>query len=282
VAATALLLCHRRRNGVAGSAFFEEWAAQRAKLVGECGDALGWSDYYQVHRVGRWNLVYRAIRLTRSWPVTAVLSLARGLAPYALVPRDVRVAEERFDLVEVFAWPDATALDAALNGGGKPALKRLADDAAPRARRTTSILGERVETAVEPGERPAGVVTMFCLRPRPALTAEAMLTYWLDDHGPFVAGLRRALGYSRYEQFAARAIDEAQALATTSHPAPPFAGVAALAYPDFASLARGLVNPATQIANARLVWDELSFLDAARSALVLGRIRHRLDRCAES
>jgi hypothetical protein len=278
VTANALLLCHRRRREVGRNAFFRDWPERRATLVAEHGAALGWRSYYQVHRVGRLNLLYRAIRLSRSWPVTALVSLLRGLAPHPLRYADLDVREERWDLVEVFAWPHATALEAGLGADGAAALGVLADDAAAHARGTAAVTAERVETASAAGTSAPGVVTLYCLRPRAGTSAAAMLAYWLDAHARLVAGRERGLRYTHYEQFAVRDPRAASELVTTSHRAPPFVGVAALSYAGFGDLWRGLISPRTQLANLELVWDEAGFLDPGRSALVLGRVRHRARR----
>lgn len=279
MAGGAVLLCHRRRRGGGRDAFFEAWATRRAALVAGERERLGFEQYYQVHRVSRWNVVYRAIRLSRSWPVTAFVSLLRGLTPPSRSPADPPPSEERWDLVEVLLWREPESMRAMLETPpAAAALRRLAEDASSQVRRTAPIVAERIATTPASDAAAPGVVTLFCLRAREGLGRNAMLRYWLERHGPFVAGMQRALRFSEYDQFAVRDEDGVGSALreNATHEAPPFDGVAALASTTMAELWRGLVSPRTQIANARLVWDEVGFMAATRSALVFGRIRHRL------
>ncbi len=275
----ALLLCHRRDPRVSGRDFHQRWGAGRAKLAGDHAGALGFVEYLQIHQVSRWNIPYNAIRLSRSWPLAALFSLLRGLPVPALGADRAETREERWDMVEVFLFPDQSALERALiDDGAAAARAAIGADLEGWTRRTAAIAAQTVVAFADPAQPAPAAVTLFCLRARPPMDRTAMLDYWLDEHRPLVVSLQAALRYARYEQHAVRVGTplEAAAGALARAEGAPFDGVAALYYGGLGAIWRGLFSPRTQIANLKLVHDEVGFIDGGRSALVLGRIRHRL------
>lgn len=261
----ALLVCHRRARSIAAGDFLGPWAEERAALVARHRAALGHPDYHQIRRLSRLSLVYNAVRVSRSWPLTALISLLRGRRPPTLFGN----RDERWDLLEVLEWPGPAHRDADLHSdAGRAALAVLSQHALASTRHGTVLSAERVDTApLAPDADAPTAVALFCLRAKPPLNREQMLADWIGRHGPLVAALRSALGYAAYAQLALREGDGDPAA---------FDGVALLGYPGLGSLRLGLIRPRTQLANLRLVWDETAFLDTGRSALIMGTVGQRL------
>lgn len=260
-----LLICHRRARGLAARDFLGRWAAERAELVARHHAALGHPHYHQIRRLSRLSLVYNAVRLSRSWPLTALISLLRGRRPPSLAGN----RNERWDLVEMLQWPEPAHRDADLDSEpGQAALAALSQQAMASTRHGAVLSAERVDTVpLGPGDAAPAAVALFCLRAKPPMDREHMLADWIGRHGPLVASLRGALGYAAYAQLAVRGSDGAPSA---------FDGVALLAYPGLATMRLGLIRPRTQLANLRLVWDETAFLDTGRSALIIGQVGGRL------
>ncbi len=269
---TVLLLCHRRAHDQDVDIFFSAWAASRAELVRSLQHRSGYASYFQVQRVSRLHPVYVALRLSRHPLITACISALKSLRPAMRRPSPSASDEERWDLLEFFVWHhDPGRVD---HGELEDMLARLQSHADGRVRRSQQVLAARPAWF---GARPmadcAAVVT-FCLRPRPGLGVADMLDYWLRSHGPFVNGMRKAIGFARYEQITA--IRDTSAGSGPRASSDPFAGAAVLGYRRMRDLAVGTVRPATIIANLKLVWDESGFMNHRRSALVLGRVANRL------
>ncbi|PWG63958.1 hypothetical protein [Sediminicurvatus halobius] len=260
-----LLICHRRARSLSAGDFLGPWAEERAALVARHQAALGHPDYHQIRRLSRLSIVYNAVRLSRSWPLTALISLLRGRRPPSLIGN----RDERWDLVEQLQWPEPAQREAALaSEPGGAALQALAQHADAATRHHALLSTERVDTMpLAPGETAPDAVALFCLRAKPPMEREHMLADWIGRHGPLVASLQGALGYAAYAQLAVRGNDDTPTA---------FDGVALLAYPGLGTMRLGLIRPRTQLANLRLVWDETAFLDTGRSALIIGRVARRL------
>lgn len=281
-----LLLAHRRPRGRDRDEFQRALRSERTGLIGELWSDLGCTDYVQLHQAGRFDPVYQGIRATRSWPFTAPAALVQGydVRPWWTDGGSVAPGAP-WDVVETLAYESrGRLLEHLQSPGGERALERLAEDQSVRCRSTDAFL---VDSAVpvsgstdgsDAGTEEASTSVVFFLRRRAGSTRRAMQTYWRDDHGERVVSLRDALGYRLYEQMFVRDGDAHAPVRERLGPGPrtPYDGIARLTYADGWALGRGFFDPRTLIANTRLVADEITFADAQRSTMVVGR-EYRLD-----
>ena len=109
------------------------------------------------------------------------------------------------------------------------------------------------------------VKLVFCCHRKPELSLEEFQRYWLESHGPLVRSLRDAIpSMKRYVQShtvpgalnaavrAGRGTDE------------PFDGITEVWFDD---LPTGGSTPKSVEAGARLLQDELTFIDMSRSSV---------------
>jgi len=268
-----LLLCHRQSHELRDDAFHAHWREQRSRLALELQATLGFTRYAQLHKFPRRNLLYRGVRATRSWIVTAFFTAKQGRdVPSPDYDRSTAV-EERWDVVDQFSFASRQDLVERLTSpAGREAAGRLVDDHRSRVRRTAVVVAEELPVAVDAVPRFERIATIFCLRTPPGMTREEMLEYWGSNHRQLVSSLERPLGYIAYDQLHCRSGDDVQEIAGLfGGTGDEFDGVAHLAYRNVWDLVLGFLNPRTQIANFRLVNDEVRFIDGRRSALVLGR-----------
>ncbi len=272
VTGTTLLLCHRMSKRQSRASLGAGWATARAGLVqGHAGD-IGYRSYAQVLQVSRWNVIYILLRISRSWPVTAICSVIHGLPvpPLKLFDREAR--REDWDMIELL---DFTGEDAALRFVQGTAAASLAQDARAHTSRSQAVPMTATRAFLRSTIAPDAVVTLFCLRARPVLGRGRMLDYWLDRHRPFVQELEPILGYAWYDQLIARCAEglTAPAAVLDNAPGAPWDGVANIGYSHMRDVIRGLWDLRLQATNMRLVYDETRFIDLSRSSLMLGNVR---------
>lgn len=266
-----MLLCHRRAPGQSRKAFHAHWRGPRKDLVFGLQKELGFESYAQVHQYCRWNLIYQGIRISRSQFVTNLFARKEGQQIGPNPDRQTTLAE-RWDVVEELVYPSRDALVAALTAAaGREAGARLVEDQRPRVRRT-AVMAVEVNPVIRPERGFPPVTTLFFLRSRPHLDRAQMIDYWKNNHSKFFVSLQDALDYSAYDQMyvrdgkdLARAID-----ALGGSAGEPFDAVARVAYDDQWTVAKGFLSLRTQIANIRLIKDEVTFIDGGRSTLMLG------------
>lgn len=268
-----IVLCYRRRRGLRRGKLKSHWRQNRVGLTRRLQQHLGFSAYTQIHRSSRINPLYLGICLSRSWPVAALFSLVRRLPVPALVAPHGG-SDERWDIVEILSYssPEA-ARDALTTASGMDALSALRDDAEPFVRNGIAVVAQRLTMTDDTSLRYPRTVTMFLLRPRPGLGREAMLEYWKTDHRSLVESLTAAMGHRIYRQLHVAGEDAGQAnlLGAFGARMPvPYSGIAYLAYNSQWSLLWRLFDPRLQIANLRLVKDEVGFIDLGSSWLVFG------------
>lgn len=116
------------------------------------------------------------------------------------------------------------------------------------------------------------LVNLYCLRHSPNLTQAEMFTYWGNTHKQLVVSLQQSLKYSSYEQLYSRDSQPLDSVVNSlsSVETQGFDAVASLAYQNEDELIRGFFTLKTQLANLKLIKDELNFLDFQRSTLALG------------
>lgn len=268
-----MLLCHRRKRGVPRREFHRHWRGDRARLVSELQDPLGFSRCGQIHQTPRWNPLYLGVRASRSRPVTALLAVTRGL-PVSWPGRGGAIRrEERWDVVESLTYPSRQALvDAVTSPPGRDAAHRLREDHAPHVSRTAVVVAEQLEVGPTRGPVFPRLGTMFFLRSPSGMTREEMLAYWESSHRELVVSLHPSLRYSAYNQLHVRSLPESPDIEESfgDSGGDPYDGVAELAYGSQWELAWRSLNPFAQVANVRLVRDEVGFIDGRRSTLVFG------------
>jgi hypothetical protein len=266
-----MLLCHRRAPGQSRKVFHAHWRGPRKDLVFELQKELGFDSYAQVHQYCRWNPIYQGIRISRSRFVTNLFARKEGqqIGPK---PDAQTTFAERWDVVEELVYRSRDALVAALTAAaGREAGARLVKDQQPCVRRT-AVMAVEVNPVIHPEASFPPVTTLFFLRSRPPLDRAQMIDYWKNSHSKFFASVQGALGYSAYDQMyvrdgedLARAID-----ALGGSAGEPFDAVARVAYDGQWTVAKGFLSLRTQIANVKLIKDEVTFIDGGRSSLMLG------------
>lgn len=267
-----MLLCHRRASGQSREAFHRHWREPRKELVLELQQALGFESYAQVHQYCRWNPLYQGVRFTRSRFVTNLFARLEG---QQIGPKQDRrtTLEERWDVVEELVYPSRQALVAALSAtAGREAGTRLVEDQRPLVCRT-AVMAVEVNPLIRPeGDFPP-VTTLFFLRSRPPLDRAQMTDYWKNHHSTLFASLQDALDYSAYDQMYVRDGEDLAPVidALGGSTGAPFDAVARVAYDDQWTLAKSFLRLRTQLANIRLIKDEVTFIDGGRSTLMLGK-----------
>lgn len=266
-----MLLCHRRAPDQSRKAFHAHWRGSRKDLAFELQKDLGFESYTQVHQYCRCNLIYQGVRLSRSRFVTNLFARKEGqqIGPK---PDPQTTRAERWDVVEELAYPSRDVLVAALTAAaGREAGVRLAEDQRPRVQRTAAMAVE-VNRVIRPDGGCPPVTTLFFLRSRPPLDQAQMIDYWKNSHAKFFTSLQDALAYSAYDQMYVRGGEDlTQAVeALGGSTGEPFDAVARVAYDDQWTVGRGFLSLRTQVANIKLIKDEVTFIDGGRSTLMLG------------
>ena len=110
----------------------------------------------------------------------------------------------------------------------------------------------------------------FALTRRSELSREAFQAYWYDHHAPLVASFQEVLRIRRYVQLHSLPLDVSEAIRQSRGGPEGYDGVAQLWWDSFDDLAANASNPAAVEAGRRLLEDEKTFIDLARSPLWWG------------
>jgi len=113
------------------------------------------------------------------------------------------------------------------------------------------------------------VKLVFCLTRLPHLSREEFQRYWRERHGPLVRESAKALGIRRYVQ--AHTLDTPlnDALRRGRDGPEAYDGVAELWFDSLEALAAAGGTPEGKAAGRRLVEDERTFIDLARSPVLI-------------
>ena len=113
------------------------------------------------------------------------------------------------------------------------------------------------------------VKLVFCLTRLPHLSREEFQRYWRERHGPLVRESAKALGIRRYVQ--AHTLDTPlnDALRRGRGGPEAYDGVAELWFGSLEALAAAGGTPEGKAAGRRLVEDERTFIDLARSPVLI-------------
>ena len=261
-----LLLCHRRDGRLDRMKLHSRMRGRRRQLVLDLNQPLGFQRYAQVLQVGRLNPVYQFARLSRSRMVATLFAAILGKQLPSLP--EAHHQKRPWDVVEEFWYPNLESLKASLmSAKGIRAIRQLRSDQSTWSTYSVAVVAE--EFVVVPGKLPPPrMATFFFLRTHPTMTRESMLDYWGTSHAQLVTSLQPSLGYGEYEQMHVSSDVATGAIADALREE--FDGVASLAYGTIMDMVWGLLNPFTQIANIKLIGDEVGFIDAQRSVLMLG------------
>jgi hypothetical protein len=269
----ALMIAHRFKDTRQYQDAHAWWRVERGNEVMAARHELGFGGYSQLHQVPRTNPLYLALWATRSAPVTRLIRRKQHRAEPQADDAETRSAE-RWDVVETFTYDSTDALtDALQRPQAEAALKRLGEAHRLRCRRSESLCAEVLAITPDPVQLSEKVTTMLFLRAVEELGREGLQDYWRTEHRELVLSVRDALGYRGYDQcHVASDYDLDSVVAKTGGPiGAPFDGVAVLTYTSGLRFLMGFLSPRAEIANFRLVKDEVGFINDQRSSLVVGK-----------
>jgi len=109
----------------------------------------------------------------------------------------------------------------------------------------------------------------FCLVRAPHLSREDFQRYWLERHGPLVRSVAPALRIKRYVQSHTLTTPIDSGLRRARRAPEGYDGVAELWWDSLEDLTAGGATPEGRAAGTRLLDDERTFIDLARSPLWL-------------
>lgn len=266
-----LLVCHRKKKELSLFAMQKHWLKERRQLIEDSRESLGFVRYGQIHQLPRRNLIYRIIRFTRSWIVANIFADKLNIELESDPPDRNALREEYWDIVESFWFKDFESLHKSL-ADDESDFKNLERDSANWTR-TTILLAtkERLVTA-DPSYRRKRITILFFLRTYKSLGRARMQRYWWNSHRKLVSKLSLSLGFTAYDQLHVPRKDVTECdLSVERESGEDFDAVASLTYKSQLSLFLGFLNPRTQIANGKLIKDEIRFIDAGRSVLIFGK-----------
>ena len=113
------------------------------------------------------------------------------------------------------------------------------------------------------------VKLVFCLTRLPHLSRDEFHRYWRERHAPLVRESAKALGIRRYVQVHTLETSVNDALRRGRGGPEPYDGVAELWFDSLDALAAAGATPEGCAAGRRLVEDERTFIDLARSPIML-------------
>jgi uncharacterized protein (TIGR02118 family) len=108
---------------------------------------------------------------------------------------------------------------------------------------------------------------VYVVRRRPELGVEEFRKYWLEQHGPLVRSVAKALRATRYVQSHTLDVPFNAIAQQTRGSQGPYDGITEVWWDRAEDLAAALASPEGQEANRRLTEDEGRFVDLARSSL---------------
>jgi uncharacterized protein (TIGR02118 family) len=113
------------------------------------------------------------------------------------------------------------------------------------------------------------VKLVYCIRRREDVSPEEFRTYWLEQHGPLVDSVAAAIGAVRYVQSHTVAPELNELLRASRGSDEPYDGITEVWWESLADLEARLQTPESQEAQRRLLEDESTFIDFARSRVFM-------------
>jgi uncharacterized protein (TIGR02118 family) len=110
---------------------------------------------------------------------------------------------------------------------------------------------------------------VYCIRRRDDVAPEEFHRYWLEDHAPLVRSVADAIGAVRYVQSHTVQPELNEILRAGRGSEDPYDGITEVWWESLADLQAGLETAAGQDAQRRLMEDESTFIDFARSRVFM-------------
>jgi uncharacterized protein (TIGR02118 family) len=122
---------------------------------------------------------------------------------------------------------------------------------------------------------------VYCIRRREDVTPEEFHRYWLEEHGPLVRSVADAIGAARYVQSHTVQPELNELLRASRGSEEPYDGITEVWWDSLADLQAGMETTAGQDAQRRLMEDESTFIDFARSRVFITEEHAIFDRAGE-
>ncbi|MEA2170582.1 MAG: hypothetical protein QOF76_3882 [Solirubrobacteraceae bacterium] len=113
------------------------------------------------------------------------------------------------------------------------------------------------------------VKLVYCIHRHQSLSPEEFRRYWLEEHGPLVRSVAGAIGAVRYVQSHTTAPEVNEVLRASRGSEEPYDGVTEVWWASLADLEAGMGTAEGQDAQRRLLDDESTFIDFARSRVFM-------------
>ena len=113
------------------------------------------------------------------------------------------------------------------------------------------------------------VKLVYCIRRRADVSPEAFRRYWLDEHGPLMRSVAGAIGALRYVQSHTVAPELNDVLRGSRGSDEPYDGITEVWWESLADLQASMQSAESQDAQRRLLEDESTFIDFARSSVFM-------------
>ncbi len=113
------------------------------------------------------------------------------------------------------------------------------------------------------------VKLVYCICRREDVSPEEFRRSWLDDHGPLVRSVADAIGAVRYVQSHTVAPELNVLLRGSRGAEEPYDGITEVWWESLADLEASMQTPDGQAAQRRLLQDESTFIDFARSRVFM-------------
>lgn len=110
---------------------------------------------------------------------------------------------------------------------------------------------------------------VYCLRRRADLPAPEFYRYWLEQHGPLVRKLAKAIGARKYIQSHTAMPELNDAFLQSRGLAPAYDGITEVWWDDVDALKAGMATPEGQAAHRALLEDERKFIDFKQSRVFM-------------
>ena len=119
---------------------------------------------------------------------------------------------------------------------------------------------------------------VYCVRRRADVPPAEFYDYWLNQHGPKVAGVAEAIGARRYVQSHTCSADMNDIFEKSRGLAPAYDGITEVWWDSEAELRQGMETPEGQAAAKLLLEDEAKFIDCSNSRVFLTTEHEIFDR----
>jgi len=110
---------------------------------------------------------------------------------------------------------------------------------------------------------------VYCIRRRQDVSAEEFHRYWLEEHAPLVRSVARAIGAVRYVQSHAVEPELNEVLRASRGAEEPYDGITEVWWDSRTDLEAALQTTDGLDAQRRLMEDEATFIDFARSRVFM-------------